>query len=437
MTDADQTTGNQAAGEQTAAGQAAPTESVPAEATAQTQQDVSAFDEVSTEGILSGGPLAVLARLGSLRVFIVLALIWIIFQSQNSNFLSAFNLTNLVLQIAGVGMISIGVTLILLLGEIDLSVGAVSGLAAAVMAVLNVKHGWGPIPAMAAALAVGMGIGLLNGFFVTQFGIPSFVVTLAGLLAWQGALLRVLGDTGTLNVTNEKIIGLTGTFYGDVVAWVLAVLVIAAYAASGIVERIKRARAGLAPPPLTGFLIRLVAVGIGTVATMAILTHDRGLPLAGLILIFFCALMVFITERTVWGRHLYAVGGNDEAARRAGIKVRRLRMTVFALASTFAAAGGVLLASRLQAVNQSSGASDLLLLSIAGPVIAGTSLFGGRGSVWGALLGALVIGSISNGMDLLGLQSSSKFLITGGVLLVAVVIDALIRNERQRVGARR
>src|SRR3954447_3979487 len=260
MTDADQTTGNQAAGEQTAAGQAAPTESVPAEATAQTQQDVSAFDEVSTEGILSGGPLAVLARLGSLRVFIVLALIWIIFQSQNSNFLSSFNMTNLVLQIAGVGMISIGVTLILLLGEIDLSVGAVSGLAAGVMAVLNVKHGWNAYTSIAAALVVGCAIGLINGFFVTQFGIPSFVVTLAGLLAWQGALLKVLGDTGTLNITNEKILGLTSTFYGNAVAWILGILVIGAYAASGIGERIKRTRAGLAPPNMTGFAIRMVLI---------------------------------------------------------------------------------------------------------------------------------------------------------------------------------
>src|SRR4051794_4816618 len=437
MTDADQTTGNQTAGEQTAAGQAAPTESVPAEATAQTQEDVSAFDEVSTEGILSGGPLAVLARLGSLRVFIVLALIWIIFQSQNSNFLSSFNMTNLVLQIAGVGMISIGVTLILLLGEIDLSVGAVSGLAAAVMAVLNVKHGWGPIPAMAAALAVGLGIGPVNGLFFTPVWVSSFVVPLPGLLAWPGALLRVLGDTGTVNITDSKILGLAGTFYGDVFGWVLAAIVIAAYAASGIGERVKRSRAGLTPPPLTGFLIRLSAVAVGTIATILVLNSDRGVPLAGLILVSFCALFVFITERTIWGRHLFAVGGNDEAARRSGIKVRRMRMMVFALASMFAAAGGILLASRLQAVNQSSGGSDLLLLAIAGPVIAGTSLFGGRGSVWGALLGALVIGSISNGMDLLGLQSSSKFMITGGVLLVAVVIDALIRNERAQAGARR
>jgi D-xylose transport system permease protein len=400
-------------------------------------EEISAFDEARAEGIFSGGPVAVVARLGALRVFFVLALIWIIFQSQNDNFLSSFNLTNLVLQIAGLGTISIGVTLILLLGEIDLSVGAVSGLAAAVMAVLNVKHGWAPIPAIGAALAVGLGIGLLNGFFVTQFGIPSFVVTLAGLLAWQGALLRVLGDTGTVNITDSKILGLTGTFYGDTFSWILAAVVIAAYAGSGFLERVRRTRAGLQPPPLGGFIARLVAVAVGTIAAVAVLTSDRGLPLAGLILVGLCALFVFLTERTTWGRHLFAVGGNAEASRRSGIRVRRVRMSVFALAGTLAAAGGVLLASRLQAVNQSSGGSDLLLLSIAGPVVAGTSLFGGYGSVWGALLGALVIGSISNGMDLLGLQSSDKFLITGGVLLIAVVIDALIRSARQRVGASR
>jgi D-xylose transport system permease protein len=411
--------------------QDAPAEKAPA------IEQTSAFDHEAEGGPFSGGALAILTRLGSLRVFIVLALIWIIFQTQNSNFLSSFNLTNLVLQIAAVGTISIGITLILLLGEIDLSVGAVSGLAAAVMAVLNVKHGWGPIPAIAAGLAVGFLIGLVNGFFVTQFGIPSFVVTLAGLLAWQGALLKVLGDTGTLNLGNPTITGLTGTFYSDVVGWILAAVVIAAVAISGLGERVKRSRAGLAPPPLAGFVIRLVAVAAGTIATVAVLSSDRGIPLAGLILVGLCALFVFITERTVWGRHLFAVGGNDEAARRSGIPVRRVRLLVFALASTFAAAGGILGAARLQAVNQSSGGSDLLLLAIAGPVIAGTSLFGGRGSVWGALLGALVIGSISNGMDLLGLASPIKFMITGGVLLVAVVIDALIRNQRAQAGARR
>jgi D-xylose transport system permease protein len=316
-------------------------------------------------------------------------------------------------------------------------VGAVSGLAAAVMAVLNVKHGWGAVPAILAGLATGAVIGLLNGFFVTRFHIPSFVVTLAGLLAWQGALLKVLGETGTVNLTDPTITGLTGTFYSETVGWVLAVVVIGAYAASGILERLRRTRARLEPPPLAGFLIALAVVAAGTIAAVLVLSSDRGIPLAGLILVGLCAIFAFITTRTRWGRHVYAVGGNAEAARRAGIRVTRIRMAVFVLASTLAAAGGILAAARLLAVNQQSGGSDLLLLAIAGPVIAGTSLFGGRGSVWHALLGALVIGSISNGMDLLALESSVKFMITGGVLLVAVVIDALIKIQRERAGASR
>ncbi|HEX4363700.1 MAG TPA: sugar ABC transporter permease [Solirubrobacteraceae bacterium] len=378
-----------------------------------------------------------LAQLGSLRVAFVLALIWIIFQAENDRFLTSFNLTNLVLQIAAVGTISVGVVLILLLGEIDLSVGAVSGLAAAVMAVLNVKHGWGPVPSICAGLATGAVIGLLNGLFVTRFGIPSFVVTLAGLLAWQGALLQVLGSTGTVNLSDPTITGLTDTFYGDVFGWVMVVLVVGAYAASGYLERVRRARAGLPPPNLAAFLTRLAFVAIGTIASVLVLTSDRGIPLAGLILVGLCAIFVFLMTRTVFGRHVFAVGGNAEGSRRAGIRVTRLRIIVFTLASTLAAAGGMLAAARLQAVNQSSGGSDLLLLAIAGPVIAGTSLFGGRGSVWHALLGALVIGSISNGMDLLALESSVKFMITGGVLLIAVVIDAVIKTQRERAGARR
>src|SRR3954454_12716749 len=406
--------------------------------TQETTQEISAFDEVEAqEGIFSGGPLAFLARLGSARGFLVLAPIWFIFQTQNSNFLTAFNLTNLVLQIAGVGTISIGVTLVLFLGEIDLSVGAVSGLAAAVMAVLNTKHGWGPIPAIVAGLLVGTAIGALNGFFVTRFDIPSFVVTLAGLLAWQGALLQVLGNTGTINLNDDTIVGLANTFYSDLFGWILAAVVIGSYALSGFLERLRRRRAGLAPPSMRNFIIRLVAVAIGTIASVVVLNSDRGIPLAGLIVIGLCAVFVFETERTTWGRHVFAVGGNDEAARRSGIRVTRVRMSVFILASTLAAAGGILLASRLLAVNQQSGGSDLLLLAIAGPVIAGTSLFGGRGSVWGALLGALVIGSIANGMDLLSLSSAVRFMITGGVLLAAVVLDAVIRNERQRMGTRR
>ena len=378
-----------------------------------------------------------LAQLGSLRVAFVLAAIWIVFQTQNANFLTSFNLTNLVLQIAGVGTISIGVVLILLLGEIDLSVGAVSGLAAAVMAVLNVKHGWSAEAAIAAGLATGAAIGLLNGFFVTRFAIPSFVVTLAGLLAWQGALLLVLGSTGTVNLSDDRITGLTGTFYGDVFAWIMVAVIVGAFVGSGLLERVRRSRAGLDPPSLATFAVQIVLIAAGLIASVLVLSSDRGIPLAGLILIGLCALFVFVTTRTVFGRHIFAVGGNAEAARRSGIRVTRVRLIVFTLASTLAAAGGIMLAARLLAVNQGSGGSDLLLLAIAGPVIAGTSLFGGRGSVWHALLGALVIGSISNGMDLLALESSVKFMITGGVLLIAVVIDAVIKTQRERAGARR
>jgi D-xylose transport system permease protein len=372
--------------------------------------------------------------LASLRVFVVLALIWAIFQIENSHFLTAVNLTNLFLQITAVGLISVGVVYVLLLGEIDLSVGALSGLASAVVAVLNVKHGWSPYTAIAAGVLCGTIIGVVQGFFFTQFGIPSFVVTLAGLLTWQGALLKVLGSTGTVNITDGKIVGLANTFYSHAVGWAVAIVVIAAYAGGTIWAWRGRVKANLADQQLAGPITRIVLVAAATIAAIAVLNSDRGLPLAVLILLAFVGGMEYVVTRTRFGRHVYAVGGNAEAARRAGIRVSMVRMAVFAIAGTMAAIGGILAASRLLAVNQNSGGSDLLLLAIAGPVIAGTSLFGGRGSVWTALLGALVIGSISNGMDLLALDSSIKFMVTGGVLLVAVVIDALARRSRQTAG---
>jgi len=379
---------------------------------------------------------AILRRLGRgefgpLRVIVAIAVIWTIFQLSNDRFLSAINLTNLTLQIAAVATISIGVVLVLLLGEIDLSIGSVSGLAAGVMAVLTVKEGVDPWLAIAAGLGVGVLIGLFNGFFVTAFGIPSFVVTLAGLIGWQGALLLVLGNTGTVPLPPSIITDLTGTFFDPVVGWVLAVAVVAGYAASVVVGRARRLRAGLAAPPLVQAAIAPVLIAAATFVAVAILNSDRGVPLALVIVVALMAIFSFITERTRYGRHIFAVGGNAEAARRAGIRVKRVRVTVFTLASTFAAFGGILAASRLLAVNQQSGTGDVLLFAIAGPVIAGTSLFGGRGFVWSALLGAIVIGSISNGMDLLGLDSDIKFMITGAVLLAAVTIDAATRLRRQ------
>ena len=373
-------------------------------------------------------------ELGSVRVIIAIAVIWTIFQLANDRFLSAVNLTNLTLQIAAVATISIGVVLVLLLGEIDLSIGSVSGFAAGGMAVLTVKEGLDPWLAIGAALAVGVLIGLFNGFFVTVFGIPSFVVTLAGLIAFQGALLLVLGETGTVPLPPSIITDLTGTFLDPALGWALAIAVVAVYALSVVLSRARRVRTGLEVPPLVQAAIAPVIVAAGTFAAVAILNEDRGVPLAVVIVVALTALFAFITERTRFGRHIFAVGGNPEAARRAGIRVNRVRMAVFTLGSTFAAFGGVLAASRLLAVNQQSGSGEVLLFAIAGPVIAGTSLFGGRGFVWSALLGAIVIGSISNGMDLLGLESDIKFLITGGVLLAAVTIDAATRLRRQHAG---
>jgi D-xylose transport system permease protein len=373
-------------------------------------------------------------ELGSLPVVLGLAGVWIYFQSANSNFLSAGNLTNLMLQISAMGTIAVGVVLVLLLGEIDLSVGYVSGLCAAIMAVLNVKEGWSPEAAIAAALGAGLAIGLLQGFWVTKFRVPSFVVTLAGYLAFQGALLWVLGDTGTVNITDTTITNLAGKFFSDTVGWVIAVVIIATTITMVLVERWRRAKADLAPTPLWKAILRVTLVAVGTIAAVSVFNRDRGVPLAGVIFVGFVVVFDVLTRHTVFGRHIYAVGGNAEASRRAGIRVDRVRLAVFALCSTMAAAGGILGASRLLAVNQSSGSGDLLLNAIAAAVIGGTSLFGGRGSAWSALLGALVIGSIANGMDLLGKSSDVKFMVTGSVLLIAATIDAVSRRGRESAG---
>jgi D-xylose transport system permease protein len=372
--------------------------------------------------------------LAELRVVLALAVIWLVFYIQEPRFMSSVNLSNLVLQTTAVGLVAIGVVLVLLLGEIDLSVGAVSGLAAAIMAVLNVKYGWSPYLAIAAAAAAGAAIGLFQGTVFTRFAVPSFVVTLAGLLAWPGFQLKVLGETGTVNINDPKITGLTNTFYSDTVGWIMAFVAIGVYAVLALRGRQTRVSQDLSAPQLGLVVLRIGLVAVATLVAVWVLNDDRGVPLAALILVGFCLLFFYMTTRTMFGRHIFAVGGNAEAARRAGIGVTRVRVIVFVISSTMAAVGGIMAASRLLAVNQSSGAGDFLLLAIAGPVIAGTSLFGGRGSVWHALLGALVITSISNGMDLLALESSIKFIVTGAVLLAAVGVDAIARKQRQAAG---
>jgi D-xylose transport system permease protein len=373
-------------------------------------------------------------ELGTLPVIVGIAVIWAIFWVANDRFLTPQNLTNLFLQLVSTGTIAIGVVLVLLLAEIDLSVGAVSGFTAAVMAVLNVKQGWPGWAAILAGLATGAIIGAIQGFWVTRFRIPAFVVTLAGFLSWTGALLLVLGETGTVNLNDKTITGLTSTFFVPLDAWLLAVVVIAVYAGAKLWERRKRVAAGLPVMPMQFLATRIVVICVALLATAAVLAADRGLPLALVIFIALVVLVDLMINRTRFGRHVLAVGGNAEAARRAGIRVDNVRLVVFTLASTLAAAGGLMGASRLFAVNQSSGAADTTLNAIAAAVIGGTSLFGGRGSAYSALLGGLVIISIQNGMNLLGVASSTRFIVTGLVLLLAATVDALSRRGRQAHG---
>ncbi len=373
-------------------------------------------------------------ELGAVPIVLGIAVIWLIFWIANPRFLSAGNLTNLLQQTAATGTISIGVVLVLLLGEIDLSVGAVSGLTAAIVAVLNVKYGVPGWLALLAGLASGAVIGGFQGFWVTRFRIPAFVVTLAGLLAWTGALLFVLGGTGTVNLSDKTVTGLANTFFIPLDAWLLAVVAIVVYTLAKLWERRRRSAAGLPVPPTQLLVTRIVVLAVVALAAAAVLASDRGLPLALMIFIGLVVLVDLLIRRTRFGRHVLAVGGNAEAARRAGIRVDNVRLVVFTLASTLAAAGGILAASRLFAVNQSSGGSDTLLNAIAAAVIGGTSLFGGRGSAYSALLGGLVIFSINNGMDLLGVASSTKFMVTGGVLLLAATVDAVSRRGRQAAG---
>jgi D-xylose transport system permease protein len=374
--------------------------------------------------------------LGSLPVIIGLIIIWAVFQLLNDNFLSSTNLFNLTLQIAAVGTIAVGIVLVLLLGEIDLSVGSVSGLSAAILAVSFVQMGW-PLPlSIAASLVAGLLIGLLYGFLYIQFGVPSFVITLAGLLGFLGVQLWVLGDTGSINIPFDSWI-VQFAQQMTLPAWlsyVLVVLAVVIYGAQLIFQARRRRAANLSALSMTAIAIRcaLMLVLLGVSAWYLNLT--RGVALMFLMFLLLVVVMNYFLTRTRWGRSVYAVGGSVEGARRAGIKVKRVYVSVFILCSTFAALGGLMAAARLGAANQSSGGGDTNLNAIAAAVIGGASLFGGRGSAFSALLGVLVIGSISSGLTLLNLDSSIRYMITGAVLLLAVIIDSLSRRSRRAAG---
>jgi D-xylose transport system permease protein len=374
--------------------------------------------------------------LGMLPIVVGLALIWAYFQSQSPYFLTARNLTNLLLQISVIGTVAAGQVFVLLIGEVDLSVGSLVGLSSAIIGVLIVRMGLPWWLAVLLAMALTSAVGALQGSWSAYFGVPTFVVTLAGLLGWLGVQLHVLGNLGTINVMTPEILALTTTNLPKPLGWGLAAIIVATQAAIAIRRRRQRESLGLVAAPWGSLLVRLGATAAASVAAVGILNGWKGIPTAALIMLGLMAGLAWMVQRTRFGRNIMAVGGNAEAARRAGINVNLTRVYVLTLCALLASVGGLLSVSRQAAASTQTGGGTLLLEAIAAAVIGGTSLFGGRGSVWSALVGAMVMGSLSNGLDLTGQPADVKYIIYMCVLLLAVTVDSMSRRTAARSGAR-
>jgi D-xylose transport system permease protein len=395
-------------------------------------QTLSGYMRLWWQGVRAG-------ELGSLPIILGLIVIFITFGILEDNFLTERNFTNLILQMAAVATIAIGVVFVLLIGEIDLSVAYVSAVGGVVMTLLLRPDdpGWPWWLAIAFALLCTTTIGFLQAIVITKAGVPSFVVTLAGLLIWSGVVLILTtqySTAGTIRIQNDAVVRIANDFLSDILGWILGIVVVGGYALLQLRTAITRRARGLAAKPVMLVAIQTVLLAVITFAAIWFLNKDRGVPYAAVILGLLLAFWTFIASRTRFGRHVYAVGGSAEAARRAGINVDRVRIAVFMISGFMAGVGGIMLASRLRSVATNTGGGNLLLLVIAAAVIGGTSLFGGVGRVVSALLGALVIASIQNGMDLLGLASGTKFVITGLVLLGAVLVDATSKRRRAARG---
>ncbi|MEU5882546.1 sugar ABC transporter permease [Spirillospora sp. NPDC047279] len=374
--------------------------------------------------------------LGVAPVVAGLVIIWTVMQILNPIFLSSTNLVNLAIECVPVGIIALGVMFMLLVGQIDLSVGSLSGLSAAVTAVLFVDHGLSPWLAIGGAVVLACLIGWLYAQVFNRLGVPSFVITLAGLLGFLGVQLWMLGAKGSINLPFDS--GLVTfaqlQFVPPWLAYALVVAGAAALFAAGYARAAARRRAGLPATSVQALLLRSAVLLLGLGVAVWYLNRDRGV---GWMFVLFLGLVLvthYVLTRTSYGKSLYAVGGNVEAARRAGINVKAIYASAFMLCTTLAAIGGVLAAARLAAANQSSGAGDVNLNAIAAAVIGGTSLFGGRGTAFAALLGIVVIQSISSGLTLLNLDSSFRFMVTGAVLLLAVALDSVARRSRASSG---
>ncbi|MGW1722116.1 sugar ABC transporter permease [Streptomyces sp. NPDC002306] len=379
-------------------------------------------------------------ELGSLPVFLGLIIIWTIFQVKNDRFLSADNLSNISYFLSATGMLAIGLVFVLLLGEIDLSVGSVSGLASTVFAVFVVNHGMNAWLSVILTIVTGVLIGALHGWFFARIGVPAFVVTLAGFLGWNGLMLWLLGSSGTINIPAEDgpvhLLGQSSFFMDQAIigAYVLAGLGVVSMLVGSFMDQRRRKAAGVPFRPTSEILLRVVALAVVSFAAAAVLNNASGVSNALVIFLASLVIVDFVLRRTTYGRKIFAVGGGIEAARRAGISVPMVRISVFAISGGFAAVGGMFFAGQTASATLNAGGGNTLMLAIAAAVIGGTSLFGGRGNVWSALLGMLVIQSIQTGLDLLNMNTSIQYMITGAVLLGAVVIDSVSRKSQKAAG---
>jgi D-xylose transport system permease protein len=374
-------------------------------------------------------------NLGSAPVILALALVVLVFSQTAQNFFSPANFTNIITQMAGTCLIAYGVVFVLLIGEIDLSVAFVSGVAGVVVAETQLPTGMNLPWYLCVFLAIlaGVGIGVGQGSIVALIGVPSFVVTLAGYEIWQGVILRSLTQ-GVITIQNPKINDFSNYLFSTLAGWIMAAVVTAAYIGGVLGNAFAGRRHGI--PIRDPYLLALKCTVVPVVAflTVFILNKDRGVPLGLLLVVGALLVWTFVAKRTTFGRHVYAVGGNAEAARRAGINVARIRILVFAIAGGMSGLGGIVLAARLNSVDLNAGGGTLLIDAIAAAVIGGTSLFGGRGELRDALIGAALISTVSNGMFILGYSTGTIFIVTGAILLFAVTFDTLVRRLQARSG---
>jgi D-xylose transport system permease protein len=376
-------------------------------------------------------------NLGVLPVAVGLLGIVVYFSFTATNFFSAANFNNVIVQMAGTTMLAYGVVFVLLLGEIDLSIGYLSGIAALSVAEFQLagsSHDYPGIIAIALAILIVAAIGAAQGSIVALVGVPSFVVTLAGLLIWQGVILHVLELRGVIIIEDSLVNDLANYFFSNTAGWIIAAVISGGYLAIVLGGVLGRRRAGVAVGRPVLSVAKVLGVAAASLGVVAICNRDRGLPLAGLLVVVFLVALTFLAKRTPFGRHVYAVGGSAEAARRAGISVTRVRILVFMISGIMCGVGGVILAARLNSVDLNVGGGTLLLDAISAAVIGGTSLFGGRGEVRSALLGSLVIATIANGLNTGGYSTGTIYVVTGVILLLAVTLDTIARRLQARSG---